>query len=487
MIIKNTNDIRTDLLNELNTALPDLDLTEGTPERDMFVETPITGQLSGIWDGIIYAQKLYAPLVYYDDLEEDEINQFCSTYNVIQRPATYSAGTVTFYTSTEPVNDIVIADGSEIATIGANPVRFVVDGTYTLYAANQVAYYNAVNERWEITVSVRAINAGPDERTASGTVTSIISDIDGIDGVNNDESITGGEDAETVIERLRRVNEKFQGRDLGADAGLRSHIGLYTRYIDIVGANDPLMERDEGLGGAIDIYIIGEDLETKTDTVNITSTGLTLSTSVVNYTSTGITFEKQPVHQISGVVKNGTVLNTSYYTLSQDTEILRKSTQGFDKVLLTSTGISAIGPFADGDEVKITYNYNKMLHTIEEDLNSTGNHYQNRDYLLREMDKVSIAVYMKFKEVSGQDFDTVVSSVELEVSTFITGIKNTGDVQLADIEGIVKKHSGVDNVDLTTAAITPTGGGVLSTQGDILLGKNEYPDPGIMTFERWTS
>ena len=96
MRAKNINDIRTEIIDSLNTYLPGLDVTEGTPERDLFIEAPIAGQLSSIWEALVYSQKLHAPLVYYDDLEEDEIDKFCATYNVIQRAATNSSGSVTF-------------------------------------------------------------------------------------------------------------------------------------------------------------------------------------------------------------------------------------------------------------------------------------------------------------------------------------------------------------------------------------------------------
>lgn len=246
------------------------------------------------------------------------------------------------------------------------------------------------------------------------------------------------------------------------------------------------MLRDEGLGGAIDIYVLDSSLTTVTDTTNVTSTGL-IDSSNVDYTTTSIIMDYQPVAQVSGVVKNGTALSTTYYTFVVDTGLLKKSTSGYDKIVLTSAGIAAVGLFADGDTIAVTYNYNSLLHNIKDDVNSTANHYHNRDYLAREMTGVTVATYIKFKEVSGQDFDTVATAVELAISTFINSIKTTGDVELADIIGTAKSHTGVDNIDLTTPTITPTGGGTLTAQGDIVIGKNEYPISGTITLDRWTN
>lgn len=486
MVIKSIEDIRTDLVTQYNELIPQLDLTEGTPERDIFIEAQISGNLQQSWDTLEYTQKLHAPLVYYEDLDEDDIDNYCSTFNVIQTPATYSTGEVTFYATSEPTNDIEISDGTMVSTVSTTPIEFEVVGSYTIYVDTIDAYFNATTERWEITCSVQAVNSGAQYRAASGSVTKIVSNINGIQGCVNDAAISGGEEAESIINRLQRVSDKFQGRDLGPTAGIRSFISVYTRDINIVGANDPLMERDESLGGAIDIYVIGEELETGTDELTITQSGLELGVNV-NYTSTGVTLENQPVDSITNFLKNGSVVNPTYYTLEEDTGVLKKSTRGLDKLSLTSTGLISMGSFADGDILKITYLYNSFLQTIEDDLNSTTNHFQNRDYLLREMNAVTVDVSLRFKEVDGQDFDTVSASAQDAAVAFIDAIKTAGSVELADVVGVVKNTTGVDNIDLTTATITPSGGGTLTAQGDILLDNNEYPVAGTTTFTRWTN
>lgn len=486
MIIKSIEDIRSELVSQYNELIPQLDLTEGTPERDIFVEAQISGNLQQIWDGIEYTQKLHAPLVYYDDLDEDDIDNYCATFNVLQTPATYSTGEITFYTTSEPSNDINISDGTIVSTVSTTPIEFEVIGNYTIYEANKDAYYNATTGRWEITCSVQAVNPGTQYRAASGAVTKLVSNVNDIEGVINTSAISGGEEAESIINRLQRVSDKFQGRDLGPTAGIRSFISVYTRDINIVGANNPLMERDEALGGAVDIYVIGEELTTGTDEVTISQAGLDLGVNV-DYTSSSITLTNQPVNSITNFLKNGSVIDPTYYTLEKDTGVLKKSTRSLDKLTLTSTGLVNIGYFAANDTLRITYLYNNFLTTIENDLNSTTNHFQDRDYLLREMNGVTVDVSLRFKEVDGQDFDTVSAGAQDAAVAFIDGIKTAGSVELADVVGVVKNYTGVDNIDLTTATITPSGGGTLTAQGDIILDNNEYPVAGTTTFTRWTN
>lgn len=484
MNIKTREQIRQDLYTKLSNMLPELDLTEGTPERDMFIESQIAGALGPIWDEITYTSKLHAPITYYEDLLEEDINNFCATFSITPRPSTQATGTVTFYTYTEPPDTIDIPDGTVVNTGGALPVEFAVDGDYSIPYATRNSYYNATNERWEIDCSVKSVNSGSEYRAGTGTITRLQGTVSGIDGVINAAPVTGGTDAETIASRLSRVVTKFQGRDFGPTAGLENFILVYADAVNTVGANNILMERDEGLGGMIDFYIIGSNLESVTDEVAITSEGLSSGINVV-YTETEIILQYPPVSSIISIVKNDTVLSTSYYELVVDTGLLSKSTSASDKIRLTAAGISAVGNFSNGDIVEVSYNYNSLLHTIEDELNSSINHFHNRDYLLREMIPVTVDTYLRLQVIAGQDFDSIAGSVELEIASFINTIQNEGSVELADVIGVAKNYTGVDNIDTTTATLTPSGGGTLTAQGDILLGSNEYPVSGTITIVEW--
>jgi hypothetical protein len=485
MITKSIDDLRTDLKTAYNKLLPKIDLTSGTPEADMFVEAQIAGNLQSSWAAIAYSQMLQAPLTYYNNLSEDDIIRYCGTFDVIRGSATYSTGQVTFYTTSEPTSDITIESGTVVATIATNPVTFEVIGNYIMYASIASSYYNVTTKRWEITCDVQATEAGPDYRAGSSTVVRLMTSVTGITGCINDSAISGGEAIETTLNMLKRVHDKFQGRDLGTDTGIKSYLSVYTRDINIVGANSPYMLRDEGLGGMVDIYVIGEDLISATDEVTITSTGLESGINTV-YTQTSIILSNQPVSSIANVSKNNVTLDTTYYQLTTDTGLLKKSTESQDMLELTSLGITTLGYFTDQDVISITYNYNNFLTTIQDDIDSSSNHFQNRDYLVREMNAVTIDFYMRFAEESGQDWVSIASTLSTAISNFIDDIKTNGSVEAADIVGVAKNISGVDNIDLTTISLTNTGGGTKVGQ-DIYLGSTEYPVPGTMTIAHWTN
>lgn len=485
MITKTIDTIRNELMTEFLNRLPNIDLTEGTPERDMFIESPISGQLMTLWDNIIYVAKTFSPFLYYADLTEDDTKTYMANYDVSVNSATYSYGSITFYTYSEPTTDITISEGTVVRTDSANPIEFSVDGNYVMYASIASSYYNTTTNRWEIDANIKAILPGPDYRAGVNAITRIVTPILGIEGCTNKTNVSGGQAEESITSALRRVVEKFQGRGLASTQGLQSFVQSYVTAVNLVGAGDPEMIRDEGYGGAIDFYVIGSDTTNATDTVVLTSSGLD-NPLTVNYTSTAIVLAYQPVISISSVLKNGTLLNFSNFELIADTGLYKKSTRSLDSIQLTSTGISSTGYFSVGDSIEINYTYNGLLRTIEDALNSPTNHYENRDYLLRNMTEVTVDVAFRFKELSGQNFDDVASIVSLDIATFIDGILNNGSVEKADIVGVAKSNAYVDNIDLDSVVLTPYGGGTVTSAGDIELGKNEYPISGVITLTRWT-
>ena len=483
MITKTISQIRQDIVSAFQAKIPALDLTEGSPERDMFIEAPISGAFINTWNDIIYSAKLHAPIIYYQDLKEEDINNYCLNFNVTPAAPTYSTGTVTFYTYNTPSADIHIPAGTNAQTLDSTPIVFATEGSYIMYKAFMSSYYNTVTGRYEINIPVQAVNSGASSRAVANAVSKITSSISGIDGCVNNDIISGGTDTDTPKERLQRVIAKFQGRNIASTSGLQSYVSTLAQSVNIIGARDSEMLRDLGLGGAIDVYVRGSDIISKTDSITITSIDPLLQ--VVDVSSTGYVMAYQPVDAIQSVVYNGVLLDPTYYHLVKDTGLLSKSTRSYDKVALTSTGIAHIGYFSVGKTLVVTYTFNNLLTTINTTLTNPSNHYYNRDYLVREMTPVTINFYARIKESAGYDFATVISTVSVGVDTVISALGNNQNVEIADIIGGIKNLPGVDNIDLTTVSITNIGGGSKTTQGDVILSRNEYPVTGTITIVQW--
>ena len=340
MITKDMNDVRASILRQFATYLPNLDLTEGTPERDLFVEAPLAGFISPLWSYATYIAQLQSPMVYSANLAVDDINNYINTFQIIPVGATYASGTVTFFTYNKPTADIIIGTGTTVTTTSNPPNQYVTTKTAVIYLSNNAPYYNASTERWEITASVQSNTAGSGYAAGANTVTRIPNKINGIDGCTNFMPIIDGSPAESINSKLQKVTQKFQGRDLSSTSGTKSYIKSLSSNANVVLAGDPLMLRDGGLGGCIDVYVMDQNLITTSDTLTITSTGLINPTNV-KYTTTTIKMSNQPVSSLVSLIRtlNGvsTTTPSHQYDLIKDTGLLQYSTSSSDQLELVPT------------------------------------------------------------------------------------------------------------------------------------------------------
>jgi len=482
MISKTISDIRNDIVTAYGAHVPSLDLSTGTPEREMFIEAPIAGQLINLWNKVIYAAKLFAPMGYYQDLDESDVNAYCSNYGITPVAATYSTGAVTFYTYNKPTVDIYINNGQIVQTLDNPAIQFSVNGSYVMYVNSISNYYNAVRGRYEIMCSVVAKLAGAQYRAASGSISNISGGIPGIDGCTNTDLVGGGASMDTPQARLQRVVAQFQGRSIASTQGLQNYVSTLTSAVNVVGAGNPLMKRDGGLGGCIDLYVRGTTLVTTTDTFTVSITDITGARLL---TSTGFVLGYQPVSSIESLVINGKSLLAASYKLVKDTGILSGSTEGFDRIELTPTGITSTGYLTAGDVINTTYLYNGLLNSIQTTLMRPSNLYINRSYLVRQMTAVTIDTTASIAISSGYTWNAVVNAVELGIDTYISSLLNNSSIELANIIGAMKNITGVANINIPTVSILNVGGGNLTAQGDITLGANEYAITGTVNLTQW--
>lgn len=482
MYIKTRTDLRADLIKSY-TDLVDLDIeTEGTSERDIFVEAPIEGQLLDIWNGLDYLQKLQSPLLYENDLLDSDKDKFCRNYNVGDISATYATGEVILYTEVKPIVDIYVDSSYQVSTDDSS-VTFKIVGFYTIPVELADNYYNSITNRYELSVRVVALTAGVSGNVATYKITKLVQPITGIAGCINNSPTSDGEPAGTISQRMALVKEKQKGRNLANMQGIKNFVGNYVTSLSVVGSNDALMVRSEGLGSCIDIYVKGSELSGYTDTFVVTSTGLTSLSS--QYTDNSITLTMQPVSSIAIFLKNSVPISTTYYSLTKDTGILKNSTRASDRLVLTSTGLTNLGYFDVGDSLEVRYNYNSLLHKIEDTLNEPANQYDNRDYLLYEQTPIYILVYAKVKLYTGYDIPTVTNSFSVAYASFLDAFTGSS-IELADVIGIIKNTAGVDNIDLPTAYINASDNRTKTTSGDIPIYDREYPEPSTINLVAWT-
>lgn len=477
-------DIRTNLLNAYNGLVPELDLSEGTEERDIFIEAPIAGCLQSLYANNDYNNKLYAPFRYFSELSNSDLDNYCANYNVYRNAATKSAGIVLCYTYVAPTSDINIDTTKTFSTASTPRYTFkVVDPVY-ISLADMASYYNGANGRWEFYVSVEAVEAGSIYRAGASLVTKMDSSITGIQGCINESAISGGEDAETNESLVNKLINTFKSRGLYNKYGIAGYIGNFSSVLYVAEAGDPLMQRDNGLGGCIDIYIKKTALESYTETISITEDGLN-DTANGSYSKTSITLSKPPVKAITSVYINDAPINISDFSLKQDlTGVMARSTKASDKLVLSSAG--SITEFKSGDVVEITYTFNSYLYTLAEALSTTDNTYSQRNYLVREMTEAPIKILADVQPTDStvEELSATWNSI---MATYLDTLPNGATITRATINQKLNEISTIANINLNTLRVVDVNSVGASTDISIALPKNAYPVLDSAIFSAWVA
>ena len=201
-------------------------------------------------------------------------DRLASNFGVTRRTGTRARGEVVFFTRTQPVADLVIPLGTIISS-GSVEFRTTSQGYIPLNGF--ASYYNPTNNRYEVTIPIRASDTGSFGNVTAGEITTIISPIRGLEVVNTAETY-GGLSLESNLALSIRAQQAISSIDTGTSQGYYSLVSNSPNVISasVVSAGDPLMNRDvdeaTGLhsGGKVDIWVQGEQDTYVTDTFAFT-------------------------------------------------------------------------------------------------------------------------------------------------------------------------------------------------------------------------
>lgn len=125
-----------------------------------------------------------------------DLDTWFADFGFTREAATYATGNVTYarFTAT---NAALIPVGSQVTTNdGTQTYAVIADTTNAAYDATQSGYVVAAGVA-SVVVPVQASTAGAAGNASSGTVTTIVGSISGIDTVNNASTFANGADAES--------------------------------------------------------------------------------------------------------------------------------------------------------------------------------------------------------------------------------------------------------------------------------------------------
>ncbi len=301
--IRDRNDILFSMANDMMTNNDLISVVPGSVIRD--VSEPLALQFEKFYviQDFIFATESIDTLMLYDDANQDGVSdslnsssrkralanalgvndpinlqslideQFdkqASNFNINRKDASKASGTVLFYSTIKPMQDIVIPDGTSMSTgvdlnLTVQSSTFVTSGTKIMDYNNADYYYNPSSKRYEIVVDIVASIAGSLGNVPAGVITTCTRVGPTIQVLNN-EPTRYGSDKESNFDLAIRIKLARVSFDSGSGGGYTA-VAYDTPGVlqaRIQEAGDSLMMRDFDLdskkhyGGKVDIYIKGK-------------------------------------------------------------------------------------------------------------------------------------------------------------------------------------------------------------------------------------
>ena len=157
--------------------------------------------------------------------------------------ATKASGNVRFIVNEPALQPVVIPAHTVVATLGDNPVRFLTDSEVTLPAGS---YY--------VSAHCTAQNGGRSGNVSENTIKTMVTNVVGIDSVNNIWAFTGGCDTEGDEELRKRILETYKSVSNGTNIAYYKRLALTVDGVDSVN----VVPRARGTG-TVDVYIACPD------------------------------------------------------------------------------------------------------------------------------------------------------------------------------------------------------------------------------------
>jgi len=380
------------------------------------------------------------------------IDDIASNFGIIRKPAASAQGSVLL------MRDITLAANETVTANAGKRVR--APSSNQEYAITETTLITNMNldtdlGKYTAAVTVKASNAGNDTNAATDQISSLLDSITGIDDVTNKQPISGGRDEESDEDLASRVKTALSANNIGTKSGYRAlAMGLDSvKDAAVIGAGDPLMLRDEGDGGSVDIYVA--------DPVPKIVDGEIVVAAQIDPTDPNAFFPMQ-----QPVINDYTTVTTSP---SLVVDAIIKDVTNFAGSLKAKDKIRFDAPIVVGTAV--TYQYNGLVSTVAQFLNEDSQKILGSDVLVREVVTTFVDIRMTIVVKSGYTASTVKGEVITNVTAYISSLNIDQDLEQSDIIRIITEVPGVERLNLPFLKFDKdTGTGV---QNVIVAGGNE--------------
>jgi len=444
----------TNLSTDINNRNASYDTTIG-PIADIYIRP--TANALELQNDRIRQVSLLQTLQQINSFQDSDVDAFVYNESLIRLQGGYSNGTVTFSRAVPPTSNITVQQNFPIST---NPdtatgqtVTFVTTVAATMVSANAASYFNIQTQRYELTVPVQATIAGSIGVVGANLITNPLRPMTGFDSVTNNSGTSSVSDVETSPDLIERFKISIIGTQLATTNGRK--LFIESNFQDagdvlVVTTGDPLITRSGINGGAVDIYIQGENNVAITE--NQTFVGINQL----------IVLDNQPVTSVTSVV--GYTLGTDYIFVP-DTSGVSGSSRSKDAIKFIPGGSSP----AVGAAITVTYEYDILVSEIQNALNNADNQVDGQDPLVRHATVEPIQIGGNITVNNGFTASTVIATVQTALLSYVNGLGLGQNVEQFELNLIIGGVSGVGNFIFTSLDFVGGTG-----NADVVIAKNEY-------------
>jgi len=361
---KTAEQIAQQLIDSIESTNSTVDTSQG-PIPDLFIR-PQSGPIALASEETESLRQLFS-LDFQVSATDAEVRGALANYGSTPGIGAKARHVQYFMKFTKPTINIEIPAGTLVSNIDGS-LQYQVISTGKILSSSPGSFFNPSRNAYEIGLLVEAVGTGPEFDLPSFRVNTLITPINGIDSTENRAQSTGGLDAESKDQQSARLKKSLQGINLGSPGGIKNLIrNEYPELITDVAVIQPFEIEFSRIvsSPALDVYMIGQNIESFTQT----------------YTATGgetqIPLTKVPALQIASVTINGSSgVVTS--TLVPDTSFETGKSLKANDIIVFDT------PLIANDQVIMQYSYNSVLETVSTGIFSTGEDLLfNTDILLR--------------------------------------------------------------------------------------------------------
>lgn len=407
--------------------------------------------------------SLLLSLINEAEFDETDLNAFVFNEGLIRSSGAQATTTLTFQVKLAPTADATVQRGFPVATqpdeATGTSITYVTTEEVTLAFATAATAFNAVTGFYELNVPAVATAAGTVGRVGANRVNRPLRTLVGFDAVTNKSATVGGLDSETNTELIERFLLAIVGRQLGTKKGIERF--LLDEFPDVEDAHtiygdDPLLLRAASDAGAVDTFVVGEQATTGSDNLVFLGVGQTM------------VITRPPLLAVTSVTRAApaaTYAEDIDWETVKDVSGVSGSTRAVDGIRFITGGNAP----SVGDVIVVAYTYNNLIRSMQTTLDVEDNLVLGRDLLGRESVRVDIVLAATLTAVSNPVGTKTL--VEAALLAYVNALGAGDDVEGSDLQGVVRRISGVDNFIITNLNRATIG--VLSTV-DLPIAANEY-------------